>query len=67
MQQRVDVQKLAAIPTVGNGLVPQLDSKNVKIMLEKYKKCNSRVTGDIPKDLVNPCAGKLAEALTLYI
>ena len=34
-------------------------------MIETYKKCNSRVTGDIPKELVNPCSYKLAEALTL--
>ena len=34
-------------------------------MLISYKKCNSRVTGDIPKDLINPCAEKLAEALTV--
>ena len=34
-------------------------------MLETFKKCNSRVDGDIPRELVKPCAGKLAEALTL--
>ena len=49
----------------GPGLIPQLEVTNVKKMLLGYKKCNSRVDGDLPKDLVNPCAGKLAEALTV--
>ena len=47
---------------VGAGLIPQLDSKNVKKTLETFKKCNSRVDGDIPRDLVKPCTAKLAEA-----
>ena len=49
----------------GPGLIPQLDQKTVEKVLRSYKKCNSRVVGDIPRDLVNPCSKKLAEALTL--
>ena len=48
----------------GAGLIPQLESKNVQKTLETFKICNSRVDGDIPRDLVKPCATKLAEALT---
>ena len=47
----------------GCGLIPQLTVKNVTDVLRHYKKSNSRVTGDIPKELVNPSAQKLAEAL----
>ena len=50
---------------VGQGLIPQLDTKNVKETLESFKKCNSRVDGDIPRELVTPCSVKLSEALTL--
>ena len=49
---------------VGNGLIPQMDIARVEKILKSYKKCNSRVQGDIPRDLVNPCSKKLAEALT---
>ena len=55
------------LPTsvTGNGMIPQLDKKNVEKALLSFKKCNSRVTGDIPKELVNPCASIISEALTL--
>ena len=59
--------KLAnAVPSscTGPGLIPQIDQKNLTDMLRSSKKCNSRVNGDIPKDLINPSAEKLAEALT---
>ena len=46
------------------GLIPQLDRANVKEMSESFEKCNNRVTGDILKDLINPCSEKLAESLT---
>ena len=49
----------------GSGMIPQLQEDFVEKLLVGYKKCSSRVEGDIPKDLVNPNAKKLAEALTL--
>ena len=49
----------------GPGLIPQMQTSQVEKLLKGYKKCNSRVDGDIPRDLVNPCSKKLAEALTL--
>ena len=48
----------------GPGLIPQLDEKGVENYIKKFKKCSSRVNGDIPKELVNPCATSLAKALT---
>ena len=48
----------------GNGLVPHLDVKITESLIRKAKKSNSRVNGDIPRDLVNPCAKSLAVALT---
>ena len=53
------------IPLTENyGLIPQLDVKKVENFIKKFKKCASRVNGDIPRDLVNPCASSLAKALT---
>ena len=54
------------IPTsiTGLGLIPQLDAKNVEDYIKKFKKCSSRVNGDIPKELINPCANYLSKALT---
>ena len=49
----------------GPDLIPQLDCNNIQKMIEGFKKCSSRVDGDIPRELVGPCAKKLAEALTL--
>ena len=49
---------------VNDGLIPQMDASRIEKLLKSFKKCNSRVQGDIPRDLVNPCAKKLAEALT---
>ena len=53
------------IPTsnTGSGMIPQLDKSITEKLLRSYKKTNSRVQGDIPRDLVNPCTSKLAEAL----
>lgn len=50
--------------SVGPGLIPQLTVKNVEKVLRHFKKSNSRVTGDIPKELVNQNTLKLAQALT---
>ena len=50
--------------SVGPGLIPQLDTKSVEKFIKNFKKCNSRVNGDIPKELVNPCAAYLSKALT---
>ena len=50
--------------TKGPGLIPQMLPSQIEKLLKGYKKCNSRVQGDIPRELVNPCAKKLAEALT---
>ena len=54
------------IPTslTGAGLIPQLDLKGVTKFIRQFKKCTSRVNGDIPRELVNPCAEDLARALT---
>ena len=51
--------------TKGPGLIPQMQESQVEKILREFKKCNSRVTGDIPKQLINPCSKKLSEALTL--
>ena len=48
----------------GSGLIPKLDVKITEQLIVKAKKSNSRVTGDIPKDLVNPSVKSLAIALT---
>ena len=48
----------------GSGMIPQMEEDQIEKMLRAYKKTNSRVEGDIPKDLVNPNAKKLAEVLT---
>ena len=55
-----DIPKL----NTGPGLIPQLDMKSVEDFIKKFKKCASRVNGDIPRELVNPCAPYLAKALT---
>ena len=49
---------------VNDGLIPQMDTARVEKLLKSFKKCNSRVQGDIPRELGNPCSKKLAEALT---
>ena len=49
---------------IGHGMIPQVTVKNVQKVLLNYKKCNSKVTGDIPRELVNPNSCKLAQALT---
>ena len=48
----------------GAGMIPQLEVSAVTKFIRQFKKCQSRVTGDIPRDLVNPCADQLAKALT---
>ena len=48
----------------GNGMIPKLDISMVKKLIIKAKKSNSRVSGDIPKELINPCAKSLAKVLT---
>ena len=49
---------------IGNSLIPQMCTTQVEKLLVSYKKCNSRVEGDIPKELINTNAKKLAQALT---
>ena len=48
----------------GSGLIPQLDASNVEKFIKNFKKCASRVNGDIPRELVNPCAASLSKVLT---
>ena len=50
--------------STSSGLIPQLDNKITERLIIKAKKSNSRVTGDFPRDLVNPCSKSLAIALT---
>ena len=48
----------------GPGLIPQLGTKGIEDFIKKFRKCVSRVSGDIPRELVNPCATYLTKALT---
>ena len=45
-------------------MIPQLDTAMVEKLIIKAKKSNSRVSGDIPKELINPYAKSLSRALT---
>ena len=58
--------EIADVPTseVRDVLIPQLLEENVAKRIKNYKKPNSTVPGDIPKDLVAPCAETLAKPLT---
>ena len=64
MSRPLDMKKDIPRSEIGPGLIPQLDRGHVEDVLKKFKKCSSRVTGDIPRELVNPCARSLSTALT---
>lgn len=43
--------------------IPQLQEGYIEKLLVSYKKCNSHVEGDIPKDLINPNEKKTSRGL----
>ena len=60
LSKPLDMEKDVPLSEKGAGLIPQLTVKNVDKVLKFFKKPNSRVTGDIPKELINPNVSKLA-------
>ena len=61
--------KICELPPslTGPGLIPQLDCNNVQKMIEGFKKCNSRVDGDIQRELVGPCAKKTGRSINFFL